>query len=57
MGTALLVDVAGLVAKFLEGYGTCDPARIPRARLIAVLLLVKLPPANPLFTPRTGVPR
>jgi len=36
------VDVAGLVRKFLEGYGTCDPARISRARLIAVLYQLKL---------------
>ena len=31
------VDVAGLVRGFLEGYGPCDPARLSRARLIAVL--------------------
>jgi aminoglycoside phosphotransferase len=36
------VDVARLVRKFLEGYGPCDPARISRARLIAVLYQLKL---------------
>jgi aminoglycoside phosphotransferase len=36
------VDVAGLVRKFLEGYGPCDAARISRARLIAVLYQLKL---------------
>ena len=41
-GQHYLVDVAGLVRKFLEGYGPCDPARISRARLIAVLYQLKL---------------
>ena len=36
------VDVTGLVRKFLEGYGPCDPVRISRARLIAVLYQLRL---------------
>jgi hypothetical protein len=36
------VDVVGLVKAFLEGYGPCDPVRISRARLIAVLYQLKL---------------
>ena len=36
------VDVAGPVRDFLEAYGPCDPARLSRARLIAVLYRLKL---------------
>ena len=36
------VDVAGPTDAFLEGYGPCDPARISRARVIAVLFRLKL---------------
>jgi hypothetical protein len=36
------VDETVLVAGLLEGYGPCDPARLARARLIAVLYQLKL---------------
>ena len=36
------VDVAALIRGFLQGYGPCDPARLVRARLIAVLFQLKL---------------
>ena len=36
------VDSAVLVAGLLEGYGPCDPARLARARVIAVLYQLKL---------------
>jgi aminoglycoside phosphotransferase len=49
------VDVAGLVRKFLEAYGPCDPARISRARLIAVLYQLKLAARrNPVHAPDWG---
>ncbi len=35
-------DAAPLIRGFLEGYGSCDPARLVRARLIAVLFQLKL---------------
>ena len=35
------VDVAALAGAFLDGYGLCDPARLSRARLIAVLFHLK----------------
>jgi hypothetical protein len=36
------LDVAPLVSRFINGYGPCDPARLSRARLIAVLYRLKL---------------
>ena len=36
------VDVSGLIRDFLGAYGPCDPTRLSRARLIAVLYRLKL---------------
>jgi aminoglycoside phosphotransferase (APT) family kinase protein len=36
------IDLTGVVRHFFEGYGPCDPDRLARARLIAVLYQLKL---------------